>query len=199
VNAVNASEVHVWRVRLEDVHDLSPTPGETARAANFRFPQHREQYLRSHAALRAILRGYTEAPLDFVLAEGGKPYLPGAPHLKFNLSHSHEMALVGVALHTEVGVDVEHIRPLSDYAAMAERFFPASEAADVLDERDFFRRWTRIEAALKALGIGIYGAGKERTGSWTIEEIDVGPAYSAAVALPHADIEVVLHDFGGAA
>ena len=194
---MNASEVHVWRVRLGDVHGLPPTAGETARAAHFRFPQHRDQYLRSHAALRAILRGYTESPLDFAIAEGGKPFLPGAPHLKFNLSHSHEMALVGVALHTEVGVDVEHIRPLSDYAAMAERFFPASEAADVLDERDFFRRWTRIEAVLKARGVGLNDLGTEHTGLWTVEEIDAGPDYFAAVALPLAGVQLVIHDFGG--
>jgi 4'-phosphopantetheinyl transferase len=194
---VNQGEAHVWRVRLNDIPALPPTAGETARAARFRFERSREEYLRSHAALRAILRRYTDARLDFGIAEAGKPYLPGVPHLKFNLAHSHEMALVGVTLDTEIGVDVEHIRPLSDYAALAERFFPPSEAADVVDERDFFRRWTRIEAAVKARGVGLYGASIEPTGPWTVEEIDAGPDYSAAVALPQAGIRIVVHDFGG--
>jgi 4'-phosphopantetheinyl transferase len=194
---MNPGEAHVWRVNLAHVEGLLPTAGESARAARFRFERHREQYLRSHAALRAILRRYTDARLDFGVAEAGKPYLPCVPHLKFNLSHSHEMALVGVALDTEVGVDIEHIRPLSDYRAMAERFFPVSEAVEMADERDFFRRWTRIEASVKAVGTGIYGAGTERTGPWTIEEIEAGPEYSAAVALPQSGIQVVVHDFGG--
>src|SRR5204862_5234725 len=111
----------------------APTPGEAARAARFRFEQHRRRYLRSHAALRAILRRYTDARLDFAVAEAGKPYLPAAPHLRFNLAHAQDLALVGVALDLEIGVDVERIRPLSDYAAIAERFFPPSEAADVVD------------------------------------------------------------------
>ena len=194
---MNTGEVHVWRVCLNHVEPAQPTAGETARAAQFRFEHHRQQYLRSHAALRAILRHYTDLRLDFAVAEMGKPYLPGVPRLKFNLAHSHEMALVGVALDTEVGVDVEHVRPLSDYAALAERFFPPAEAADVADERDFFRRWTRIEAVLKARGVGLNDLGTEHSGPWTVEEIDAGPDYFAAVALPLAGVQLVIHDFGG--
>ena len=194
---MNTCEVHVWRVCLNDVEDQAPTPGESARAARFRFERHRRQYLRSHAALRAILRRYTEDPLAFAVTEAGKPYLPGVPRLKFNLAHSHEMALVGIAFDIEVGVDVEHVRELSDYAAIAERFFPPSEAADVLDRRDFFRRWTRIEAVLKARGVGLNDVGSDPSGEWTIEEIDVGPEYSGAVALPLAGLQTVVHDFGG--
>jgi len=194
---VSPGTAHVWRVPLDQVPDTAPTPGEAARAARFRFPQHRRRYLRSHAALRAILRRYTDARLDFAVAEAGKPYLPQAPHLRFNLAHSHEMALVGVALDLEIGVDIERIRHLSDYAAIAERFFPASEAADVVDESDFFRRWTRIEAVLKARGVGLYAAGTEPAGDWTVADIDAGPGYCAAVALPRSGIQVVVDDFGG--
>jgi 4'-phosphopantetheinyl transferase len=195
---VKPGEAHVWRIPLRD--DLgfpAPTPGELARAARYRQERSRQQYLRSHGALRAILGRLTDARLDFAVTESGKPYLPGAPRLQFNLSHSHEMAIVGAALDVEIGVDVEHIRPLSDYAAMAERFFPPSEAVGIAGEADFFRRWTRIEAALKARGVGIYGMGIERTGEWTVGEIDAGPEYSAAVALPAVGIEIVMHDFRG--
>jgi 4'-phosphopantetheinyl transferase len=194
---MNPGEVHVWRVRLDAVETGPPTPGETARAARFRTPDQQRHYLRSHGALRAILGRETTARLDFAVGEAGKPYLPAAPHLKFNLAHSREMALVAVALEVEVGVDVEAIRPMPDYVALAERFFPPSEAAEVTDERDFFRRWTRIEAALKARGVGIYAAGTELAGEWTIEEIDVGPEYFATVAVPQAGVQVLVHDFGG--
>jgi 4'-phosphopantetheinyl transferase len=167
---LRAGEVHVWRVRRE----------------------------RAPEALRAILGSETSAPLEFAVAEKGKPYLPGAPEVKFNLSRSHEMALIAVALGVEVGVDVERLRPLPEYAAIAERFFPPSERG-VLDERDFFRRWTRIEAALKARGVGLYGAGAELEGPWTVEEIDAGPGYAAAVAAAGEGITVVVHDFGNGA
>ena len=86
-------EVHVWLVRLR---------GETAALR-------REC---SHQALRAILETVTGAPVEFAVAEKGKPYLPGAPEVRFNLAHSHELALVAVALGVDVGVDIERLRPL---------------------------------------------------------------------------------------
>ena len=193
---MNPGEVHVWRVRLDAAETVPPTAGEIARAARFRTEDLRRRYLRSHGALRAILGRETDARLDFAVGEQGKPYLPGVPRLKFNLSHSREMALVGVALDVEVGVDVECIRPMPDYKALAERFFPPSQAGEVTDEQDFFRRWTRIEAALKARGVGLYAAGQEIEGEWTIEGIDVGPEYFAAVAVPQAGMQIRVHDFG---
>jgi len=195
---VKPGEAHVWRVPLRDGMALPPpTAGEAARAARFKFEVHRQQYLRSHGALRMILGKLTQARLDFAVTEQGKPYLTGDARLRFNLSHSHEMALVGAALDVEIGVDVEHVRPMPAYLDMAERFFPASEAAQVTDERDFFRRWTRIEAVVKATGVGLYGIGIELSGPWSIIEIDVGAEYAAAVALPQPGIDVIVHEFGG--
>jgi 4'-phosphopantetheinyl transferase len=165
---VKPGEIHVWRVYGID----------------------------AHAALRTILERQTAAPLEFALGQMGKPYLPAAPELKFNLSHSRGMALVAVALDVEVGVDVEQLRPLPDYAAIAERYLPPSEP-DVLDANDFFRRWTRIEAMLKARGVGLFGAGTELAGPWTVQEIDAGPAYAAAVAAEAEGLSVMVHDFGG--
>jgi 4'-phosphopantetheinyl transferase len=147
--------------------------------------------------LRAILGKLTGARLDFAVTESGKPYLPGEPRLKFNLAHSGEMALVGAVLDVEIGVDVERVRDLADYAALAERFFPPSEAVLVEGQADFFRRWTRLEAILKATGVGLYGMGIEPAGPWTIAEIDAGAGYAAAVALPREGLEVIVHEFKG--
>jgi 4'-phosphopantetheinyl transferase len=186
-------EVDVWRVPLDaDSGWLPPTPAEAQRAARFVTEPLRRRYLRSHAALRAILRTYTGATLDFAEGEHGKPWLPTAPQLKFNLSHSHNLALVavlwGVENGIEIGVDVERLRPMDDCMAIAERFFPPNEAAALAEvpraarEPEFFRRWTRIEAKLKARGIGLYGAGAELDGDWSVLPIDVGHDYTASVA-----------------
>jgi 4'-phosphopantetheinyl transferase len=184
------AEVDVWVVQLDHPGDWwPPAPAEAERAGRLASAELRQRYLRSHSALRAILRRYTEAPLDFALAEHGKPYLPAVPELRFNLSHSHEMALVGVAREVDVGVDVEWLRPLQECLAIAERFFPPGDAAALAEvppegrEVEFFRRWTRIEAVLKARGIGLYGAGSEPDGNWTVLPVDAGPAYTAAVAV----------------
>jgi 4'-phosphopantetheinyl transferase len=145
----------------------------------------------AHEALRTILETVTGAPVEFAVAEKGKPYLPGAPEVRFNLAHSHDLALIAVALGVDVGVDIERLRPLPEYAAIAERFFPPSER-EGLDERDFFRRWTRIEAKLKARGVGLYGAGAELGGDWTVESIDAGEGFAAAVAVERAAMRVVV-------
>jgi 4'-phosphopantetheinyl transferase len=195
-------DIDVWIARLDaDGEWLPPTPAETARSARLVPIPSRRRYLRSHAALRAILRSYTGAALDFALAEHGKPYLPAVPELKFNLSHSHEMALVAVARDIEVGVDVEWVRPLPDYMAIAERFFPPSEAAALAEappgarELEFHRRWTGIEARLKARGIGLYGVGVELDGDWTVLPLDVGAEYAASVAAGRKGMNVRTHWF----
>jgi len=189
-------EIQVWRIRLDVAEPPPPTAGESARAARFRSADMQRRYLRSHAALRSILGRETDARLDFAVSPTGKPFLPAAPHVKFNLSHSHEMALVAVALEVEIGVDVEAVRPMVDFREIADRFFPASEAAQVAGLADFFRRWTRLEAVVKATGAGLYGLGAELQGEWTIQEIDAGFGYSAAVAAPLAGMRVTICDFG---
>jgi 4'-phosphopantetheinyl transferase len=193
---VTTGEIHVWRVPLDGAEIAPPTAGEAARAARFRTPDLQRRYLRSHAAMRAILGALTDARLDFAVSGNGKPFLPAAPHVKFNLSHSGEMALVAVALEVEVGVDVERIRPMPDYREIAERFFPPAEAGLVEDEADFFRRWTRLEAVVKACGTGIYGLADVPSGEWTIEELQAAPGYSAAVAAPLGGMRVTMRDFG---
>jgi 4'-phosphopantetheinyl transferase len=202
----NGGTVDVWVVRLDrDGGWLPPTPAERERAERFVSQELRERHLRSHAALRAILRRYTPAPgpdSGFAFAEHGKPYLPAVPKLKFNLSHSHRLALVAVAFEMEVGVDVEWLRPLPECLAIAGRFFPPADAAALAEapadrrEQEFFRRWTRIEAVLKARGIGLYGAGSEPAGDWTVHPVDVGAGYAAAVAAPRAGVTVEVHVWG---
>jgi 4'-phosphopantetheinyl transferase len=156
---LNSGEVRVWRVNLDDLRAESlpaASPEEEARAARFVTETLRNRYLRSHRALRAVLGGLTSAPLEFAVHEKGKPYLPAAPELRFNLSHSDRMALIAAALNVDVGVDVELVRDMPQSEAIAARFFPPSEALAMAAAqeggREFFRRWTRIEAMLKARG-----------------------------------------------
>lgn len=192
---LNLGEIHVWRVRLNRGTASPPTPEEAARAARFATPALRRRYLRAHAALRAILASVTAAPLEFARHEKGKPYLASAPEIRFNLAHSREMALVAVARDVEVGVDIERVRPLPEYAAIAHRYFPPGYTTPS-GVRDFFRHWTRFEALLKADGAGLYGAGATPPGVWTVTEIDAGPGFTAAVAVEGPTPAIRIHEFG---
>jgi 4'-phosphopantetheinyl transferase len=164
---VSVLEVDVWTVPLRPATKLSAE---------------------AHDALCTILACYTDAPLNFAVGEHGKPYLSNVSELKFNLSHSHELALVAIAWGVEIGVDVEWYRPMPECLRIAERFFPPVDAAALAEvpggqrEREFHRFWTRIEAKLKACGLGLYGIGTELAGEWSVVPVDVGPEYAACVA-----------------
>jgi len=135
---------------------------ERARADRFRFAKHARRFTVARAFLRTALGdtlGRSAESIVLELSENGKPFLAGG-ELQFNLSHSHELAVMAIA-ETRVGVDVEHVRPMPDASRLAERFFAPDEASGLRrvaeDDRDhaFFRIWTAKEAYLKARGAGI--------------------------------------------
>jgi 4'-phosphopantetheinyl transferase len=101
----------------------------------------------------------------FAYGQRGKPSLDDPPagggDLQFNLSNSHELALAGFLRGIEIGVDVEHLRPVAHLEQLAKRFF-SREEIDALMElpasehvAGFFNCWTRKEAYLKAVGEGL--------------------------------------------
>ena len=166
-------DVHLWRALLDlapgGVENLRQTlsPDELSRAARFLAPAAQARFIVTRAILRDVLGRYAgrrPAELEFGFRPGGKPFLSsgsGAAGLEFNLSHSHGMALYGVTLGRQVGVDVELVRSNLDHERIAKRFFSAAEAAGLQDvppelrAESFFRCWTRKEAYIKARGEGL--------------------------------------------
>lgn len=165
----SSSEVHVWRLSLNPPRDRLRfletllSPAEITRADRFAFPHLRAHYVAARGTLRLILGLYTHthpAALTIVYAKHGKPHLPGS-EVCFNLSHSHELALLSIARGRAVGVDIEHLRPVADANLIAQRFFSPQEVEALLKVhaplqlRAFFNGWTRKEAYIKALGEGL--------------------------------------------
>jgi 4'-phosphopantetheinyl transferase len=81
--------------------------------------------------------------------------------LRFNLSHSGDLALVAIAAESDVGVDVEYCRSHSDYAEIARQHFSATEVDQLnalpepLRAEAFLACWTKKEAYVKARGRGL--------------------------------------------
>jgi 4'-phosphopantetheinyl transferase len=168
---IGPGQVHVWAwtfagpaapsdADLEILDD-----NERKRTARFYFAPDKVRYSVSHANMRRILASYlAKSPelLAYREAEGGKPELAlEGPHLplRFNLSHSKSIGLLAITLNSEVGVDVEDVRPIE--RDVAKRFFSPVELASMaaLDGEEwldaFYRCWTRKEAILKVEGQGL--------------------------------------------
>ena len=166
-------EVHVWRATLDQPKSQSesflPTlaADERTRAEQFYFETHRERFIVARGVLRAILGCYlNRAPecLTFCYGAHGKPALAGDADLdtiRFNVSHSHGVALKQVTRGREVGIDLERICFDLKVMEIAERFFSRREVAMLqtlppgMQRQAFFRCWTRKEAYIKARGEGL--------------------------------------------
>jgi len=184
---------------------------EQARAARFVHELHRRRYVAAHVALRALLADATGQPAGRLQLQDdalGKPQLAHPTGWQFNLSHSEDWALVGLQRgQTPIGVDIEVLRPVEEALALAGRHYTPGEQAAVAAAADgvpqqlaFLRVWTRKEACLKAVGLGLRlapssfevgaGGGLSRArvpapgGSVTVEvrSVDAGPGLVAAVA-----------------
>lgn len=227
------NEVHVWRARLDVpwswTFDEALSPDDRARADRYRFESDRRKFCVARASLRLILARYLKTKpgrLQIDTGEYGKPYFvdPKASQgLRFNMSHSHQLALIAITREREVGVDVEYVRPSFVTDEVAEHFFsPAeTEVLRALPEdqktQSFFNCWTRKEAYIKARGEGLYcpldqfdvtvapgspamllnsRIDSKEVSRWSFQELCPEPRYAATVAVERGFSRLVLWDLG---
>ena len=168
-----SNSVHVWSARLDQPESIfeqlqsSLSKDERIHADKFVFDRDRQHFVVARGVLRNILGAYLDvAPgvVQFSYEPTGKPFLASSSAinpLQFNLSHAHGLAVYAFTQHTEVGIDVEYIRPIPDCDRIAAQNFSQQEriifSALPIDEKipAFFRIWTRKEAFIKALGDGL--------------------------------------------
>jgi 4'-phosphopantetheinyl transferase len=193
--AILPGEIHVWKASLDDesrvteCHSLL-SRDEIIRAERFAFAADRQQYILSHGALRTVLSRYTcidPRALEFETGPHGKPMLVQSfTDVRFNLSHSANIALIAVTRGREVGVDVERVDNSILFEEIAEHYFEPREVWDLriapTDEKvgRFFDTWTRKEASLKASGVGI--AGVDLSGRFAARNFAPADGYAGAVA-----------------
>jgi 4'-phosphopantetheinyl transferase len=140
---------------------------DRTRADRFRFEADRRRFCVARASLRIILARYLKTKpnrLKIEVGDYGKPFFAdkkATQGLRFNLSHSHQLALTAVTRDREVGVDLEYVRPDFVTDEVADHFFSAAEVQQLrsvpaeLKTQSFFNCWTRKEAYIKARGEGL--------------------------------------------
>ncbi len=134
--------------------------GDWDRAAAFSDAGVRHEWLATHIALRLLIEraaGRRWRGATLARSERGKPHLDGA--LAFSLSHAPGVALIGVAPHGSIGVDVERRRKVRIGAARRAHIEAAGAALGCElpagGEESFLQAWVRLEAYAKADGCGI--------------------------------------------
>jgi 4'-phosphopantetheinyl transferase len=171
--ALPEGEIHIWRANL----DLGPEvlnrlmitldTAEQSRAARFYFSRDRDYFIACRGILRELLGEYlgsSPASIEFFYGAHGKPaHRPedSRSPIRFNISHSSGLAVLAFARSREIGIDLESIRPEFAGEEIAERYFSAQELVELralppaLKPEGFFHCWTRKEAYVKALGLGL--------------------------------------------
>lgn len=224
--SLDCSTVHLWYARL-DLADKEVAAYREILSADermvsdrFAFDLDRKSYTLAHGALRSILALYLDIDarqITFSHSQYGKPAL--TKNLKdykilFNLSHSRDFALIGLAYKREIGVDIEFMCNDFDFMKIAETYFTPREyscllkSPDYMKKETFFRYWTYKEAFMKATGIGLslpmnkvevstfpdqpitLLESDQRNGysrKWNLMHIGCDPEYTAAVAVEGGD------------
>lgn len=226
---VGPDTVLVVRIRLNETPPTNPLDeNEQRQAGRFVFERDRRRYLAAHTAVRVTLGrllGIDPREVRFAVGPHGKPHLIGPPlDLRFNLSHSGEQALLGIALGRDVGIDIEQWKMMSDMLGVAQHVFSPTELARLQqtpEERRpdvFFRIWTRKESFIKALGDGMsfplagFEVSDEPSGEqlllacsaapremerWTMRDLACEAGHTAAITVEGRDFEVVESAYDG--
>jgi 4'-phosphopantetheinyl transferase len=215
----DSSVIDVWRLRLPPpggalVELLTRLrPEELVRAERFHRLDDRLRFAVGRVALRERLAACLQVSardVPLVTGANGKPELAGAaPRWEFNLSHSGNYVLLTLAWGLAIGIDVEQHRELELMELSRHVFSPDERAALAAlapeDRADaFFAVWTRKEAVLKAMGVGLgfpldqfsvssspaeqprllvwSGAG-DNSEHWRLWQLEVAAGYSATLAV----------------
>ena len=211
--------VHIWRACLDQnssyVNTIFQTlsSDERQKAESYRFDDDRNRFVVTRGTLRKILGEYLNSDpeqIRFSYTRYGKPFLnlEGNP-IRFNVTHSHGLALFAVAREREVGIDVEFIDKDFPIAKTAQRVFSPTKCTELqklepdLQAASFFQGWALKEAYLKAIGTGFSNPGSHYTGreipaapdcshgtarlengrDWTFATLAVDSNYKAALAV----------------
>ena len=139
---------------------------ELRRADRFVFPTDRAKFVLCRGILRRLLGFYlstNDAAVDLSIGDHGKLHLGDQVRIdiRFNLTHSKDLAVFAFAVGLELGVDIESVDRARATEEVAHRNFSPKERSDLAlvppaqRIEAFYRCWTRKEAYLKARGDGL--------------------------------------------
>ncbi len=223
---IEGNHVHIWQTNLKALSvypfDISKTlsSDELERSSKFKSQKDQEDFIFRHYTLRSILSKYCNCQpgeIKFRYNTYKKPSVsvPQSSKIKFNMSYSGEIIIVGVCLQNDIGVDIEKVRKINNIKNIAAENFSLQELKLLNSKFDktntFFKIWTRKEAFIKAYGNGIYyplksfcvdinssggyehlafSENSSESGLWRTSELDIVEGYIASMAIKSDNFKI---------
>ena len=137
---------------------------EIKHAQNFKSDTARINYIVARSVVNKIFSRFLNKDVEKIEVttnEYKKSYVINAKGIKFNISHTAGLVIVGFSLN-EIGVDIEWIDEKFDYRDILDNCFTVLEIKYIANDLyKFYELWTIKEAYLKCEGIGLIRDPKE--------------------------------------
>ncbi|MEJ2284848.1 MAG: 4'-phosphopantetheinyl transferase superfamily protein [Desulfobacterales bacterium] len=228
------NEIHIWQIDLDNsifkTDDLIQvlSGDEIERAKRYHFLTDKKRFIVRRGLLRLILGSYLSTvpnDLNFYYKNNGKPAVYNELNkeiIKFNLSFSKGLALLGFTNNVEIGLDIEQMRNISEKDNIVLQLFSDKEkeifSSSPQNQREevFFTIWSRKEALIKATGKGLYSDLTnidvsltsdetvkmydksdyiEYISKWIVCDLEVESGFKAALAYPYSDCKIIHHQW----
>lgn len=226
MKALENNQIHIWRIDINnptvDVDHLFSdilSEDEKKRADRLRSEKDKRRFIVSRGLLRENLGSYLGAEpseITFDYNKYGKPDIKpkyNPRNIKFNVSHSANLAIYAISQNREIGVDLEYIREVRTADKIIKRFFTKQETDFYHSQPEgkknlaFFTLWTRKEAYSKARGMGIglplkefdlnlipnprnISSDNKPKSKWSLIDIEINEDYLAALATEGDNLEI---------
>jgi len=156
--------INIETTTLEQVKSLEPIVSKERKekAYKYKFDIDKIRCIIGECIVRyALLKHYDldNDKIIFRYSAYGKPYLPYASGIYFNISHAGKW-VVCVVSNRSAGIDIEQIK--CDHLEIAQHFFTIYEYDRICSFRtefekycEFYKLWTLKESYIKAMGVGL--------------------------------------------
>lgn len=230
-SGASSHAVELWLARTDLPRELESvlSPAELARAERFRFSADRQRFVIGRGMVRTLLAERLDIPaasVPIVIDRYGRPRVcspDGSDLIHFSVSHAGDCVVAGLCASHAIGVDVELCREDPALQEMVAETFAAAEQEALAGYSDadwigaVYSTWTRKEAVVKAIGVGlsmqftsfevsvgltvqprVIGFSDPRLGAeeWTLYDLELPAGVAGALAVRGTGVEVVAWEFG---
>jgi 4'-phosphopantetheinyl transferase len=157
--------IHIWLINIEEISvpELYEILNfkETNRANLYKFKKDRNKYIFRRGILRLLISLYLNCKPDeikFSEKEGKLSVIFPDKNINFNISYSESKILIAFSNKSEIGVDIEYIRPIEYIDEMGRRLFDKRDLIKFYNYPEEYKiyiyisHWTLSEAYFKIIG-----------------------------------------------